>query len=116
MVPGWIEAIDAEVCGAMPRPGPFTPGELAKALDVSEACAVRYILLLAAPATSASRRPPCPPPRESGPCPPRRSGAPPDPASVGHGCPARGRACPTILSGARLVRGQARTPNFVSSR
>jgi hypothetical protein len=47
MVPGWIEAIDAEVCGAMPRPGPFTPGELAKALDVSEACAVRYILLLA---------------------------------------------------------------------
>jgi hypothetical protein len=47
MVPGWIDAIDAEVCGAMSRPGPFTPGELARALRVSEACAVRYIVLLA---------------------------------------------------------------------
>jgi hypothetical protein len=47
MVPGWIDAIDAEVCGAISRPGPFTPGELARALRVSEACAFRYIVLLA---------------------------------------------------------------------
>jgi hypothetical protein len=47
MVPGWIDSIDAEVCGAVPKPGPFTPGELAAALRISEACAVRYILLLA---------------------------------------------------------------------
>jgi hypothetical protein len=47
MVPGWVDAINAEVYGAMPRHGTLTPGELAKALGVSEACAVRYITLLA---------------------------------------------------------------------
>lgn len=47
MVPGWIDAIDAEMRGAMPTPGPFTPGELANALGIPETCAVRYIGLLA---------------------------------------------------------------------
>jgi hypothetical protein len=47
MVPGWIDAIDAEVRGAMATPGTFTPGELARALRIPETCAMRYIGLLA---------------------------------------------------------------------
>jgi hypothetical protein len=47
MVPGWIDALEIEVCAAIPASGTLSPGELARALRVSEACAVRYILLLA---------------------------------------------------------------------
>jgi hypothetical protein len=47
MIPGWIDAIDAEVRASMCARDGFTPAELAAALGVGESCAARYILLLA---------------------------------------------------------------------
>lgn len=46
MIPGWVDAIHAEVQGSMSPHGRFSPRELAEALGVSEACAVMYITLL----------------------------------------------------------------------
>jgi hypothetical protein len=47
MIPGWIDAIDAEVRTSMRAHERFSPAELAAALGVAESCAVRYITLLA---------------------------------------------------------------------
>lgn len=47
MIPGWIDAIEAEVKSHVNPGGRVSARELADALGVSERCAVGYITLLA---------------------------------------------------------------------
>jgi predicted ArsR family transcriptional regulator len=47
MIPGWLDAIEAEVVASLGPRGSASARELADSLGVSEACALGYITLLA---------------------------------------------------------------------
>jgi hypothetical protein len=46
MIPGWLDAIEAEVTACLGPHGRLSTGDLASALRVSESCALGYIVLL----------------------------------------------------------------------
>ncbi len=47
MIPGWLDAIEAEVTACLEPHGSLSACQLAHSLGVSEACALGYITLLA---------------------------------------------------------------------
>jgi hypothetical protein len=47
MIPGWLDAIEAEVTACLESHGSLSARQLADSLGVSETCALGYITLLA---------------------------------------------------------------------
>lgn len=47
MIPGWLDTIEDEVAVCLASRGSLSARELAEALQISEACAISYVALLA---------------------------------------------------------------------